>query len=113
MINPILNWSEDDVWTFLHHYGCQGNPLYQCGYKRIGCIGCPIASLKKRLYEFKKYPTYYRAYNRAFDKMLTENKINGINSTVDWNTGYDVMRWWLFGRNDEQLMFDGIDFLDF
>lgn len=36
MINPIVDWTEDDVWEFLHYYGCQSNPLYQCGQRRIG-----------------------------------------------------------------------------
>lgn len=31
MINPIIDWTDTDVWEFLHHYGCHGNPLYQCG----------------------------------------------------------------------------------
>ena len=41
-LNPIVDWTESDVWEFLTHYGCKANPLYQCGYGRIGCIGCPL-----------------------------------------------------------------------
>lgn len=47
MINPIVDWTDEDVWDFLRHYGCEGNPLYQCGFKRIGCIGCPLGGAKK------------------------------------------------------------------
>lgn len=43
MVNPILDWTEDDVWSFLKHYGCESNPEYQCGQTRIGCVGCPMA----------------------------------------------------------------------
>lgn len=42
-VNPIVDWSNSDVWNFLHHYGCYSNPLYACGFNRIGCIGCPMA----------------------------------------------------------------------
>lgn len=45
MVNPIVDWTDDDVWEFLHHYGYSANPLYQCGKKRIGCIGCPMQGL--------------------------------------------------------------------
>ena len=38
-VNPIVDWTEHDVWDFLHHYGCESNPLYQCGEDRIGCVG--------------------------------------------------------------------------
>ena len=41
MVNPIVDWTDEDVWEFLNHYGCKSNPLYECGFKRIGCIGCP------------------------------------------------------------------------
>ena len=36
-VNPIIDWSDADVWQFLNHYGCKSNPLYACGEKRVGC----------------------------------------------------------------------------
>lgn len=36
MVNPIVDWTDEDVWEFLTHYGCKSNPLYECGFKRIG-----------------------------------------------------------------------------
>ena len=70
MVNPIVDWTDEDVWEFLSHYGCKSNPLYECGFKRIGCIGCPMAGKQLRLEEFRRYPGYRKAYIRAFDKML-------------------------------------------
>lgn len=35
MINPIVDWSRRDVWDFLHHYGCNSNPLYERGFCRV------------------------------------------------------------------------------
>lgn len=90
MVNPILNWADDDVWEFLHHYGCDSNPLYQCGFKRIGCIGCPMAG-KHRYAEFARYPKYKNLYIRAFDRMLAA----GLESNAQWRTGLDVFRWWM------------------
>ncbi len=42
IVNPIVDWTDEDVWEFLRHNGCRSNPLYECGFKRIGCIGCPF-----------------------------------------------------------------------
>lgn len=97
MVNPILNWTDDDVWEFLHHYGCNSNPLYQCGFKRIGCIGCPIAG-KHRYAEFARYPKYKNLYIRAFDRMIDAMD----NSPYSWHTGLDVFRWWM-GEDPAQL----------
>ena len=57
MLNPIIDWEDGNVWEFLNYYGIESNPLYQCGFNRIGCIGCPIAS-KHRYVEFERYPKY-------------------------------------------------------
>lgn len=95
MVNPIVDWTDDDVWWFLRHYGCESNPLYQCGKHRIGCIGCPMASKNQRKRELVMYPTYKRAYLRAFDKMLKRREECGLETTEKWSTPEMVMAWWL------------------
>lgn len=45
---PILEWTDDDVWQFLDERGVEPNPLYGEGFKRVGCIGCPFASPAER-----------------------------------------------------------------
>lgn len=113
MINPILSWTEDDVWEFLHHYGCKANPLYQCGKGRIGCIGCPMQGKKGMKRDFRLYPKYYYNYIRAFDKMI--KAINeGGKITTAWQTGEEVMRWWVSDEKEVagQMLFDGFDMLD-
>lgn len=94
-INPIVDWTENDVWEFLRYHGCESNPLYQCGYKRIGCVGCPMASKSHRIAEFERYPKYRENYIRAFEKMLERGKERGIVYRLNWQTAEDVMNWWL------------------
>ena len=114
MINPILDWAEEDVWDFLHHYGCQSNPLYQCGFSRIGCIGCPLAGAKHQKEEFKQHPKYYEAYIRTFEKMVKALEEKGNKKNFSWTDGEAVMHWWLKDEriDNGQLNFDGFDILD-
>lgn len=98
MVNPILNWTDDEVWEFLHHYGCNSNPLYQCGFNRIGCIGCPMAGKQHRYSQFTRYPKYKNLYIRAFDRMLAARS----ESNTTWRTGLDVFHWWM-GDDPAQL----------
>ena len=72
------------------------NPLYDMGYKRVGCIGCPMAG-KHRWKEFADFPTYRRAYIRAFGKML--EAIHRAGKPSKWKTGYDVFLWWMEDDN--------------
>lgn len=108
VINPIVDWSDSDVWEFLNHYGCKSNPLYECGYKRIGCIGCPMAS-KHRYKEFHDYPAYKHNYIKAFDRMLAERKKRGLTSKVNWRNGLDVFRWWLEEDVNQLTFFDDLE----
>lgn len=93
MVNPIVDWSDDEVWEFLHHYGCESNPLYQCEFKRIGCIGCPMGGAKAQRKEFARYPKYKRNYIRAFQRMVDKRLEDGLETK--WETGVDVFKWWL------------------
>ena len=72
------------------------NPLYACGWKRVGCIGCPMAG-KHRKMEFALYPKYRLAYIRAYDRMLLERKRLGkMQGEMRWGTtGVDVYHWLL------------------
>ena len=65
---------------------------------RLGCVGCPLSSNQEK--EFEMYPKYKENYVRAFDRML-ENLDD--KSKCDWETGEDVMRWWL-GKNKERQL---------
>lgn len=113
MINPIVDWSNTDVWEFLHYYGCQSNPLYQCGEKRIGCIGCPLQNFKGMKRDFAKYPKYRALYVRAFDKMLLARKDAGLKTDETWSDGEHVMRWWV-GDNPQQItLFDYYEINEF
>ena len=96
IVNPIVDWTEADVWHFLQDAKVPMNPLYECGHKRVGCVGCPIAG-KKRYAEFRKWPAYEKLYILAFDRMLKERQRRGkLGGT--WGTGTtgrDVFSWWM------------------
>jgi 3'-phosphoadenosine 5'-phosphosulfate sulfotransferase (PAPS reductase)/FAD synthetase len=50
--NPIIDWKDPDIWDFYWHECKHHNPLYQMGYTRVGCIGCPLAGKKERVCGF-------------------------------------------------------------
>jgi phosphoadenosine phosphosulfate reductase len=78
MLNPIIDWTTDEVWEFIHEYKVPYCELYDQGYKRLGCIGCPMGSVEHRLKEFEKYPKYKQAYIRAFDRMIDVRNRGGV-----------------------------------
>lgn len=93
LVNPIVDWSDDEVWEFLNSNGIPHCCLYDEGFKRIGCIGCPMGRTKQMTRDFKRWPKYKDMYLKAFAKMLKAREENGL-PTV-WKTPEEVMDWWL------------------
>lgn len=108
-INPIVDWLDSDVWEFLNYYGCKANPIYQCGFKRVGCVGCPLGGEKSMKREFHLYPKYMNIYIHAFDRMLKKRAEK--NKPTVWKSGEEVFNWWIEADTD-QLLFDDFSYLD-
>lgn len=92
VLNPIIDWEDEDVWEFIREYKVPYCELYDRGAKRLGCIGCPMGR-DRAAEEFKAYPKYKEAYLRAFERMLQLRQEKGIEK--DWKTGEEVMEWWV------------------
>jgi len=39
-LNPLLHWTEMDVWSFIWQEGLNYCPLYEQGYRSLGCMPC-------------------------------------------------------------------------
>ena len=39
-VNPIADWSEKDIWTYIFKHDLPYNPLHDQGYASIGCAPC-------------------------------------------------------------------------
>lgn len=93
--NPIVDWSEETVWRFIRDQELPYCSLYNEGFHRLGCIGCPMASKKEKLRSFERWPKYRDQYIRTFDKIIAARKEAGL--PTEWKTGEEVMQWWIDG----------------
>lgn len=93
-LNPIIDWDEEDVWEYLNTIiKVQHCELYDQGFKRLGCIGCPMQQPEGILKEFERWPKYKELYLRAFERMLDARKDSP--RPRSWKTPEEVMEWWL------------------
>lgn len=110
-INLIYHWTESEVWEFIGCNMIECCSLYNEGFTRLGCVGCPLGGTQKMLKEFERWPAYRRAYVKAFDRMIAERQRKGM--FCQWKTGEDVMQWWTgsMQKEDEQqlLLFDVLE----
>jgi len=43
-ISPLLDWTQADVWSYIHSYQLYYSPLHDRGYPSIGCAPCTRAT---------------------------------------------------------------------
>lgn len=105
---PILEWTDDDVAEFIKERNIKCHPLY---YKdgqfdvtqRLGCMGCPLASRKKRIQFFKDNPRWLKAWIRAGQKKYTSEKYQNGKAKVKFKDAFEAMGYMLYCDNMQQF----------
>jgi phosphoadenosine phosphosulfate reductase len=115
IVNPLAYWTDEVLWDFIRGNSLKINPLYNEGFKRVGCIGCPLAS-KHRIFEFERYPIYKANFIRLCDRIMTERISRGLPNKYGFKCGQEYFDFWLeinpktaaakFTENDVPTLFD-------
>ena len=96
LVNPIVDWENEDVWEFIHERNLSYCSLYDEGFKRLGCVGCPMGDTKGMKKDFERWPQYKKLYLKAFDEMLQARKAQGKDDKTGlWGDAQGVMDWWM------------------
>lgn len=85
LINPIIDFTEFDVWCYLFLEGVTINPLYKSGYTRVGCaIACPQQQSYINAIDKLVFPKLYDRWNKVKeDKFKKGNLWTVLNCTLD------------------------------
>lgn len=87
LISPIIHWTERDVWEFLNKV-CRVPhcSLYDEGYRRIGCICCPMSSYRQKVKEMNRWPHVKRNWIKAIIAIrrggVSQGKLTDSNPVV-------------------------------
>jgi phosphoadenosine phosphosulfate reductase len=111
-VNSILYWRDEEVWDFLKSRGIPYSSLYDEGWKRLGCVGCPMSDNRRR--EFARWPHLERAWRRAFSDLWErregqfvpvkrydpikkdyEKRIEPWVGEKFWKSSDEMFEWWL------------------
>ena len=91
-VNPILDFTHDDIWEYIRTHNLPYCSLYDEGFKRIGCVLCPLASRKARDRELARYPKIAYLWRRACDQLIEKRLAAGSKSK--FTTGQELWQWW-------------------
>lgn len=106
LVNVIYDWSDAEIWEYIRDNEIEYNELYDMGYKRVGCILCPLASKREKQRDILTFPAYKERYIKAFEKMLEVRKERGKddgNGGV-WKDAESVFKWWIEDKTIEGQM---------
>ena len=111
-LHPIIDWSDADIWEYIKTNDMPYCSLYDEGFTRIGCVGCPMTSVEQRRIEFDRWPRFESSYRKAFDDAANSQKSLERPEGTRWQSGQEMWDWWMGGEpsnrvdEDELLLFD-------
>ena len=122
---PILEWTDQDVEEFIKERNIKCHPLYYSREgqfdvtKRLGCMGCPLASRRKRIQFFKENPKWLKAWIRAGQKRYTSEAYQNGKANFKFKDAFEAMGYLLFCENMDEFkertygMFGDFDWKEF
>ena len=90
-LHPIIDWNTKDVWEYIHSKGLPYSSLYDKGFKRLGCILCPMGSHTNAVRDIARWPKIAEAWRRAAGRAWarqTEGMKKFASAEAYW-------QWWL------------------
>lgn len=122
---PILEWTDQDVAEFIKERNIKCHPLYYSREgqfdvtKRLGCMGCPLASRNKRIQFFKENPKWLKAWIRAGQKRYTSEAYQNGKAKHKFKDAFEAMGYLLYCENVDDFkekthtLFGEFDWKDF
>jgi len=85
-INPIIDWTEKEVWDYIRKYSLPINPIYKLGIDRSGCWACPYTSKSRWKIVKRKYPHLVKLLKEKTLEIpyLNIKDIDSFVDNMDW-----------------------------
>lgn len=97
-LNPILDWTDADVWEYIRSRALPYPVLYDQGYNRIGCIMCPLQSRVGMRKDSERYPGIKKRYLLAIRKGMEKGGFKHFEGM----SPEEILEWWI--RKDQKVI---------
>ncbi len=90
-VRPLIAWTWEDIWEYIGENSLSYCSLYDEGFERLGCILCPMASVKNRRRELERFPKVSSIWRRTCDRLVARRLLQGKDR---FKTGQELWDWW-------------------
>jgi phosphoadenosine phosphosulfate reductase len=90
-LHPIIDWTEQDVWSYIRANNLPYCKLYDEGFKRLGCVLCPMTSAEQAQRDMNRWPKIAHAWLRAAERFY----VRSDRAKVHWSSAQAMFDWWL------------------
>jgi 3'-phosphoadenosine 5'-phosphosulfate sulfotransferase (PAPS reductase)/FAD synthetase len=99
-VNPMIDFSDEDVWKFIREHDLPVCGLYALrGFSRLGCLACPMAGIEKRFKQLDRYPHAFKFWLYMIRKTLpTVNQRRIENGDEPFKSDYEFYYYWLVNK---------------
>lgn len=104
LVSPILYWTEKEVWEYLNRNHIPHCGLYDKGYRRIGCICCPMSNSKQKAKEIQDFPHVKRNWEKAIEWLIQ----NRWTKTQYFKSKDLAFKWWISGKSFDKFYADEV-----
>jgi len=101
-LHPIIEWTSIDVWDYIRRHNLKYCSLYDEGWKRIGCVMCPMASRDNVIRDMNRWPKIAEAYKRTMQRCIDNQIKDGKLEPHHSQTGDELFWRWINGPPDEE-----------
>ena len=108
LINIIIDWTDEDVWEFHRLERLQYCHLYDEGFKRLGCVLCPMMGTnawgrRQKERDIAMWPQIARLWKKGVYLCWEKRKAEGkLNESKQWKTPEAMWEWWLWNCGDNK-----------
>lgn len=96
LLSPIIDWTNSDVWNFIRNRKLEYCELYDKGYHRIGCMFCPMSSVKIKQKDRRNYPGVEQAIKKSISELCQRGKY------ADFENVDEIFNWWISKKSQAQ-----------
>ena len=105
-LNIIVDWTTPEVWDHIRQRGIEYCKLYDEGFKRLGCVLCPMTRDVQR--QMERWPKIARAWEKAVKATYKADETKKFK----FNTPEEYWQWWLdrdasaLNKDETMMMFE-------